>query len=509
MSTQLEKDDLPLTRTHVATALFFYFLSLAAIIIWEANALSYPIFLFSFFVLAAAVTKLPLYRHLKKLSGPKLLFLLFLLAFILRILLLLKGSIFEDQIVTEDIIYYKERTERMQQGELPFRDFNPKHPPLYPLTLFTVALLLGNHFYSYRLFFSFFDSIITVLIFKIFSEHYSKDYGIYTSLIYILSPLNIVAVGLSGHYDPIVSFFVLLGVLSYLKKSHLKSSLFLGMGFAYKYYPLVLFPFFIWKIKDRKIQCLFTLFFFLPFVLSFLPFILISPEGTWHYLFDQAMGWNILYSFAFGFKWIFYPAPKATALFSGVIMLFFSLCLIFLFLSWVDWKEYNGIFKKWVQMVARVLKKRSRKIYCYFSLPSWKRMQHIHRFVLFVYLIFFGFLLAAAPKYLKERHNNPYLTSSGAVLLTLLIILIYIPIVYFAYKKMIPLVYKPSFEKFKWENYKKEELFLSSSFAIIFLLFAPPDYCGWYLIWLLPFILGIKTKSIRYSLLFITLWNVG
>lgn len=111
--------------------------------------------------------------------------------------------------------------------------------------LFEPAKTMGDSRLFFRLFllkmpYLLFDGLIILLLYNLFDKQKDK---ILASILWILNPINLYATYMMGQFDIIAVFFVLLS-LYLLKQNNFKrllfSALVLGLGGAFKIYPLFL-----------------------------------------------------------------------------------------------------------------------------------------------------------------------------------------------------------------------------------------------------------------------------
>ncbi len=136
-----------------------------------------------------------------------------------------------------------------------------------------IYLISGLNFYLFVIKFPylFFDLAVAYLLYGYFDNAKNK----YTALLlWLFNPLTLYSTYAMGVFDIIPVFFTVLSAY-YLKKKKISlSSLSLGLGIAFKMYPVFLLPFIIFKSRDNLKDKLKNLFIsLLPVILTNLPYI--------------------------------------------------------------------------------------------------------------------------------------------------------------------------------------------------------------------------------------------
>jgi len=94
-----------------------------------------------------------------------------------------------------------------------------------------------------------FDIITLFLVLIILRE---SNLPQYFSLFYWLNPIVIHEFFNAGHMDVLAFPFVLLALLMFIKKRYLYYTLFIALAVGFKIWPIVIFPFVLTKIKNKK-----------------------------------------------------------------------------------------------------------------------------------------------------------------------------------------------------------------------------------------------------------------
>lgn len=100
------------------------------------------------------------------------------------------------------------------------------------------------------------------------------------SCLYVFNPLLIVVTCIQGNFDPLVVFFTILAIfLVIFKDSTIISALCLGIGIAFKLYPALLLPAFLFFLQNNKKRVIFTAASAIPLLLASLPFLILDSRA--------------------------------------------------------------------------------------------------------------------------------------------------------------------------------------------------------------------------------------
>ncbi len=439
-------------------AILIYIVLLIFSIGFGYYVLPYALFLIIFLFIYINFSKIKFLQKIISFPLHYKILLLFLIAVLLRFLFL-----YQDQLITRDIEMYILRSEWFMSGKIPYAEFQVNKPPLYLYTMYLVGKILGNNVYSFRAFFSIMDGLVTVLIFYL-AEYENKNddsFSFQAAFAYAICPLPIVAIGLSGHYEPVVMFFVLWSIMLFYKRRYYLSGFFLGVGFALKFFPIILLPFLAWKLGNWRKRILYLILFALPILISIIPILFMSPDAFWDYLFEQGYTWTAKKSFAFIFETITGFDEVLGVSISFVFTLLFLFMILTMFITWVL-KKFNPTF--WFKVI------------------------------LAIFALYYGLLITASIKFYQSD-----LGIEDVLPIMLVFGLVYFSIVIFLANR-----YR---DKFCLKLEPGEVMLVLFAFAIFFLLFGSSQFNPWYLLWVLPFVLVIKNNKIRLILLLLMFWN--
>jgi hypothetical protein len=437
-------------------AILVYIALLIFTISFGYYVLPYILFLVAFLIIYFNLSRIKLLMKIESFPLSYQISILFLLTVLLRFLLLA-----QDQVITRDIEMYVLRSEWFLSGKIPYAEFHVNKPPLYAYLLYLVGKSLGTTMYAFRAFFSIMDGLVTVFIFYLARYKNNHTFSLQASFAYAICPLPIVAIGLSGHYEPVVMIFVLLSIILFYRKRYYLSSIFLGVGFAFKFFPIVLLPFFAWKLESWKKRILYVILFTIPILISIIPILFMSPDAFWDYLYEQGYTWTAKKSFTFVFETITGFDNILGVSSSFLFTFLFLLLILIMFITWVL-KKFDPSF--WFKVVV------------------------------VIFALYYGLFIIASMIFFQSDLGIddplPYMVAFAIIYFTMVLFLAN------QFWHRLDLNLAPS-----------DEILVLSAFALIFLLFGSSQNNPWYLLWILPFVLIIKNNKIRLILLWLMFWN--
>ena len=440
-----------------------YVFLLIGTIICGFYVIPYILFVIVFLIIAANLTKFKMFEKVSSLSTRNQMFLIFAAAVILRGIML-----FQQQIIAKDIVFYVERSQHMLAGDIPYLDFAVHKPPLYVYLLYILGHLLSPGVIQFRAFFVVIDALVAVAIYTFAIQSHDKNFSLLAAGLYALCPLNIICIGLSGHYEPIVIIFVVLAFILMYKNCYLYSVIALGIGFAFKIFPIVLLPIILYKIDSWKKRILYSIVFLVPLLLSCVPLLITAPHSLYIYATWQT-SWPPKKSFAWAMELF-----TGTDLSSAFSCLFLALIVIF-FLSWYrakDFRKKTAIIMWWL------------------------------KFIVFLYVLYFCLYGSSGVIFFSDEFG---LTNPLPLAMSLFILFFAIGIMIY-YKVLLELLRKVEPELS--ENQPECDISIIATFSIILLLFSSSQHNPWYILWLLPFILTINSRKLRTILLCFVIWNI-
>ena len=535
--------------TKLSVLVGIYCSSLVLIATLGFYMLFYGLALLSFLLLVPLLQDTRVFGKLSSLSIPLIVLVLYLLGFVLRGMML-----YQTEVITNDMSLMVARSEHIINGDVPYKDFPVNKPPLYLYLAYFIGISFGTGIREFRLFFTIFDAMIPIALFYLLQLKYSKRFSLYASLLYAICPLNIIMIGFSGHYEPLVILPVILGFYYFFKEKYYLATFLIGIGFAFKLYPLVLLPFFIVLMPGWKRRMGSIVSFFLPFLLSLVPLMLMVDNGIGYYIDYQTGEWIsiAIKSYALSFILLLDSDTLFGVRITELVMYFFLLVIVVFFMSWLgkssgevssksstekedtpgettsptpeapgspsphSLRERLEFFIKdkplllglktglWpVDLVfsfaALLSEKLNRLVLRLKETDAAAIILHWYKIMVVTFAIYYGLVTATTFKLFKEQwgipHANPVMFFA---------IFIFFPLVFFFVKKYYHDIF-PAKDKLQLDSH--QELYYLSIFSIMLLLFSSPDYCPWYIMWFLPFVLSLQNSRVKYFLLWIIFWN--
>jgi hypothetical protein len=442
----------------IALSIYAFFLIILAGI--GFYILFYVILLVSFLVLVVHIDKLETFEIVSKLNLKKKILLIFIIALLTRLVMLVQG-----QIITDDILNYVLRGEMMLDGMIPYVDFyGGSKPPLHNLVLLMVSGAFGAGEGQFRVVFSIVDALIAVSILYLSASNRGSRFLLSAALLYALCPINVITIGLSGHFDPVPALAVVISTIFLISRRHRLSSLFLGLGFALKVFGAVLLPYYVLKTEKFKERVLYVLLFTIPMGLSLLGMYILSPDAPGLYL-SETSGWGGWWSFTHLATTAIESDAVGDLKVSWIFMGLFLLLILAMYVSiWRKKDEEERTTLLWYKVVV------------------------------FISAAYLGLMI------LDGWAQAPPGTSIAPALIVFVVYVVVLGIVIYRYRETI-------FPE-KLSGGRTERILIISSLAIILFCFGLPNYAPWYIIWFLPILLAVRTNSIRFTLIFLLVWHI-
>ncbi len=178
--------------------------------------------------------------------------------------------------------FYKFADITRATGGLPYLDYWMEYPPLFVWPnlglyyLLTVWRGLPEHSYYYvlGLIVLLADVGNLVLIRRLGERLYGQAYGLDIAWVYAL--LGVPLVFLMWNVEPVVTFFMLLGLLLLLEGRDGRSALAIAAGALIKVMPGLLTPV-VWRFRPPKKAVLYTVLLAVLGIGAYLPFLILSP----------------------------------------------------------------------------------------------------------------------------------------------------------------------------------------------------------------------------------------
>ena len=222
-----------------------------------------------------------------KLSSSRILLILVSIAVLVRMLPVFYG------IECQDILTYRAMGEKVLKGDNIYY-YTHRLYPYSPVPMFLQALCVavsdktGVPFHVVAKLPTVISSVILVMFIYLagLKAWDNKNTAFIWSLFYALNPMAILITSFHGNCMTISTLFTFIAYYLLIKEEGRKenirlSALVLGLGIAWRGYPVLLLPFFIMKLRGdvrQKIQ--YFLLATVPTALTFLPFFIASPKAV-------------------------------------------------------------------------------------------------------------------------------------------------------------------------------------------------------------------------------------
>ncbi len=203
-----------------------------------------------------------------KLGDLSLLVLLLLTVVIVRLPFLFGG------ILGNDVTYQAHAALTVLNGGLLYRDVPYTYPPLYAYTEALAIAIFGNTSLGWKATAQFYDVGSMVFIYLIASRISNRKNALIATVIYAFSPLPFFATSSFVSFDSTAAFWMLFSILLLLMKKPIPSAVALGIGTAYKYFPLLLLPAALVYLSTKRQKIVFTAVSIGTVAIIQLPFIL-------------------------------------------------------------------------------------------------------------------------------------------------------------------------------------------------------------------------------------------
>jgi hypothetical protein len=433
--------------------------------LWEYLTSLYALMVVAWLVVAGGLVATPLFRRLSAVDGLRLTMAVFLLALGWRLLML-----FQDEVLTNDIVSFVGRGQAYLAGQVPYtEDFQVLKPPAYLYLAAGMGASVGPSLLMTRAIMSIVDALVAVMIFWIGEERFGRSFGLMAALLYAVNPISAVSVAISGHFDPWVVAFALGGVWLGLRGRPGGASLLLGVGFALKLYPIVLLPWILLMERSWPRRVAFAVIFFLPMVISWVPVLLQNPEAFSFYAEWQG-NWIPKKGIAAGIATII--GLEATSDVAGniarVVELVFYCLLVVMFFDWVRRRNWapDAHLLGWFRVVASG------------------------------FLLLYGLTMVGGV--VEYELDLGFGTNALAALAGLAYLAFAITTAWWLFTRRLPADH----------GFTDDDRFIMlAALSVNLLLLSSAQYNPWYLLWLLPLVLLVRSWRIRDAWNALLVWN--
>jgi 4-amino-4-deoxy-L-arabinose transferase-like glycosyltransferase len=173
-----------------------------------------------------------------------------------------------------DAAYHARAAVTVLNGGLLYRDVPYTYPPLYAYTEALAIGLLGNTSLGWKATAQIYDLGSIVLIYLIVHRISNRNKALLAAGLYGFSPLPLLATSSFISFDSTAAFWMLLSLLLLLDKRVVSSAVALGIGTAYKYFPLFLLPAALVYLSTKRQKIAYTIASVGALAIIQLPFVL-------------------------------------------------------------------------------------------------------------------------------------------------------------------------------------------------------------------------------------------
>jgi uncharacterized membrane protein len=312
-----------------------------------------------------------------------------------------------------------------------YSDVPYTYPPLYAYTEALSIALLGNTDIGWKTAAQIYDLASVVLIFLITSRISGRNKGLVAAALYGFSPLPLFATSTFVTFDSTAAFWMLASILLLLGKRAVPSAVALGIGTAYKYFPLLLLPPFLIYLAGKRAKLLYAATSIATVAVVQLPFLMteFSPwiNNVILYHLDRSASGATIYNLLSLHPNLWDAQTPLTLLSPVSLLLVFSLIALDR-----DNSEYGLLKKTALVMVAAVFFNKVVLFYALWFIPLLCTVFVALRKRTLAFVVFLFFTLQVAILlgwYAYDRLNSEqgafawmylYLLTSGLLLLWLL-----------------------------------------------------------------------------------------
>lgn len=179
------------------------------------------------------------------------------------------------QYISLDALWYGDFGKFMQMGAIPYYGFYFPYPPVFAYFIYIITSITPG-VEGFRLFAIMMDVGVLIVLWKLVYSEVGPKWASTAAITYTFLPISIIESGWNGHFEPLVSLFLLLALWFLLKKRYSMSGVFLGLAIATKIYPLVVLPILFAYIKGWNERIRFTVSTIVTSALTFVPILIVT-----------------------------------------------------------------------------------------------------------------------------------------------------------------------------------------------------------------------------------------
>ncbi len=183
-------------------------------------------------------------------------------------------------VLGEDAAYHARAAVTVLNGGFLYRDVPYTYPPLYAYTEAASIAVLGDTAVGWRMVPEVCDLGVIVLVFLIASRVFGLSKALVVAILYVSSPLPVIAASSFASFDSAAVFWMLASILLLFDRKQVPSAVALGVGAAYKYFPIILLPPLLLYVADNRRRILYGVVSIVAVALFQVPFI-ITDFAAW------------------------------------------------------------------------------------------------------------------------------------------------------------------------------------------------------------------------------------
>lgn len=362
--------------------------------------------------------------------------------------------------ISLDALWYADFGTFMHMGVIPYTGFYFPYPPVFAYFIYIITSIFQGAV-GFRLFSIVMDIAVLVSIWKLVHREVGPKWASTAVMAYAFLPISVIESGWNGHFEPLVSFLLLLSLWFLIDQKYRISGIFLGLSIATKIYPIVVFPILFAYIKGWKNRLWFTFSVGLSAAITFIPILLLSWTTN-----SGGTGGTSQSGSTLGFIESLFGFLFFISLFSAIVTAVFAIVLVFCVIHLM-------------RLIRRNDPATNQKIY------------QIITVALGIIIIIMGVVSAIFPLLPSEVFwRFPIDVGLVRGILTIGIGLL--------------IVFN---EHRDWKIGLKKHVSLNSLLALVgatallFIAMARQFFYGWYLLWSIPFFLLLRDKRLSYTVI--------
>ena len=179
------------------------------------------------------------------------------------------------QYISLDPLWYLDFGKFMHMGVIPYYGFYFPYPPVFAYFIYVITAITPAAV-GFRLFAIMMDVGVLIVLWKLVYNEVGPKWASTVAITYAFLPISIIESGWNGHFEPLVSFFILLSLWFLLKKRYGVCGAFLGLAIATKIYPIVVVPILFTYIKGWNERIRFIISTVITSIFTFVPILIVT-----------------------------------------------------------------------------------------------------------------------------------------------------------------------------------------------------------------------------------------